>query len=60
MSTYEKELTAIIYAVQKWRHYLQGGTFIIRTDHVSFKHLLEQRLNHTLKHKGLCKLLFLD
>ena len=27
---------------------------------MSLKHLLEQRLTHTLQHKGLCKLLGLD
>jgi hypothetical protein len=34
--------------------------FTIRTDYVSLKHLLEQRLTHTLQHKSLCKLLGLD
>lgn len=60
LSTYEKEFMALLTAVQKWRHYLQGGPFIIKTDHMSLKHLLEQRLTHTLQHKGLCKLLGLD
>jgi Integrase zinc binding domain len=35
-------------------------TLIIKTDHISLKHLLEQRLTHTIQHKGLCKLLGLD
>jgi RNase H-like domain found in reverse transcriptase/Reverse transcriptase (RNA-dependent DNA polymerase)/Integrase zinc binding domain/Retroviral aspartyl protease/Ty3 transposon capsid-like protein/Integrase core domain/Chromo (CHRromatin Organisation MOdifier) domain len=60
LSTYEKEFIALLTAVQKWRHYLQGRSFVIKTDHISLKHLLEQRLNHTLQHKGLCKLLGLD
>jgi Reverse transcriptase (RNA-dependent DNA polymerase)/RNase H-like domain found in reverse transcriptase/Retroviral aspartyl protease len=60
LSTYEKEFLALLTAVQKWRHYLQGGPFIIKTDHISLKHLLEQRLHHTLQHKGSCKLLGLD
>ena len=60
LSTYEKEFIALLTAVQKWRHYLQGGKFIIKTDHISLKHLLEQRLTHTLQHKGLCKMLGLD
>jgi RNase H-like domain found in reverse transcriptase/Reverse transcriptase (RNA-dependent DNA polymerase)/Integrase zinc binding domain len=60
LSTYEKELLALFTTVQKWRHYLQGLPFIIKTDHISLKHLLEQRLTHLLQHKGLCKLLGLQ
>ncbi|KAJ4815745.1 polyprotein [Rhynchospora pubera] len=60
LSTYEKEFLALLTAVQKWRHYLVGGKFIIRTDQLSLKHLLEQKLTHAMQHKGLCKLLGLD
>lgn len=41
-STYIKELYAITEAVQKWRQYLLGQFFIIRTDHKSIKELLQQ------------------
>ncbi|KAJ4776988.1 polyprotein [Rhynchospora pubera] len=60
LSTYEKEFLALLTAVQKWRHYLVGGKFVIKTDQISLKHLLEQRLSHTMQHKGMCKLLGLD
>jgi RNase H-like domain found in reverse transcriptase len=60
LSTYENELFALILAVQKLCHYLQSCPFVIKTDHVSLKYLFERRLNHTLQHKGLCKLLGLD
>ncbi|KAJ3688355.1 hypothetical protein LUZ61_017519 [Rhynchospora tenuis] len=60
LSTYEKELLALLSAVKKWRHYLLGAPFVIRTDQISLKHLLEQRVSTTLQHKGLCKLLGLD
>jgi RNase H-like domain found in reverse transcriptase/Integrase zinc binding domain len=60
VSTYENEFLALLTAVQRWRHYLQGMPFVIKTDHISLKHLLDQRLTHTLHHKGLCKLLGLD
>ncbi|XP_041995638.1 uncharacterized protein LOC121745745 [Salvia splendens] len=41
-STYHKELYAIVEAVQKWRQYLLGRKFVIRSDHKSLKELLQQ------------------
>ena len=46
--------------VTKWRHYLEGHHFIIRTDHQSLKYLLEQRVTTTLQQKWLTKLLELS
>jgi RNase H-like domain found in reverse transcriptase len=60
LSTYEKEYLTLFTTIQKWRHYLQGMPFIIKTDHISLKYLLEQRLTHSLQHKGLSKMLDLD
>lgn len=60
LSIYEKELLAIIQAVQKWRHYLDCGEFIIKTDQEAIKHLLSQRLHTYIQQKGITKLLGLN
>lgn len=60
LSTYEKKFMAVLAVVDRWRHYLQGGHFIIKIDHNSLKYLLEQRVTMTLQQKGLTKLLGLD
>ncbi|PKA50779.1 putative mitochondrial protein [Apostasia shenzhenica] len=56
LATYEKELLAIVLAVQKWRHYLMGAHFIIRTDHRSLKYLMDQRISTVSQQRWISKL----
>jgi hypothetical protein len=41
-STHDFELEAIVHALGKWRHYLMGKRFDMRTDHNGLKYLFDQ------------------
>jgi len=41
LSTYEKELCALVMVIQKWRPYLLGQTFVVKTNQQTLKFLLE-------------------
>ncbi|KAF7839378.1 Retrovirus-related Pol polyprotein from transposon 297 family [Senna tora] len=46
-STYDKELYALVRALETWQHYFWSKEFVIHTDHESLKHLKGQdKLNH--------------
>jgi hypothetical protein len=51
---------AIVQTVAKLKHYLWGKHFRIRTDHVSLKHLLDQKVTCLFQHLWLTKLLGFD
>jgi hypothetical protein len=40
---YDKEMLPIMHALAKFRQYLVGGRFVVRTDHNSFRYFLEQK-----------------
>ena len=41
LSIYETELLALAFAMKKWRSYLLGRPFMVKTNHQSLKFLLE-------------------
>ena len=60
LSAYEKEFLAVVMAVDKWRPYLLGRHFIIKTDHFSLKYLMEQPITTPFQGKWLSKLMGFD
>jgi len=46
-STIEREATAILWAIEKWDHYLRGGEFTVETDHKPLKWLLSMKETKT-------------
>lgn len=57
MSTYEKELMAVVSAVKKWAAYLMDKHFYIKTDHWALKYLTEQKISNLQQQKWISKLL---
>jgi hypothetical protein len=41
-ATHDLELATIVHALRKWRHYLMGKMFEMRTDHNGLKYLFDQ------------------
>lgn len=59
-SVYERELMAIVFVVQKRRHYLMGQHFIIRTDQRSLQFLMDQHVMAEEQQKWITKLMGFD
>ncbi|KAF8085683.1 hypothetical protein N665_0651s0003 [Sinapis alba] len=57
LSVYEKELLAVVHAVQTWNAYLAHTKFLIRTDQRSLKYLMEQKITTPFQHMWLSKLM---
>ncbi|XP_021766248.1 uncharacterized protein LOC110730736 [Chenopodium quinoa] len=60
LSVYEKELLAMVFAVQKWEQYLTGSHFLVKTDQKSLKWLLQQKISTPFQQFWLSKLMGFD
>ena len=60
LAAYERELIGLVTAVEHWRPYLWGRTFLIRSDHYSLKYILDQHLSTIPQHQWVSKLLGYD
>ena len=57
---YEKEMQAILAAIKKWRPQLLGRPFVIRTNQISLKYLMDQQIHTLAQGKWLTRLLGFD
>jgi hypothetical protein len=55
-SIYDKEILAIMHALAKFRKYLVGARFVVKSDHNSLKYLLEQKDLNERQQKWVSKI----
>jgi hypothetical protein len=55
-STYDKEMLAIMHALAKFRQYLVGSKFTVKTDHNSLRYFLEQKELNERQQKWISKI----
>jgi hypothetical protein len=55
-SIYDKEMLIIIHALVKFRQYLVGGNFVVKTDHNSLRHFLGKKGLNERQQKWVRKL----
>ncbi|XP_039019648.1 uncharacterized protein LOC120151187 [Hibiscus syriacus] len=58
LSIYEREYLAILLVISKWRHYLEGNPFVIKTDHEPLKkgksNVVADALSRQWEDQGQC------
>jgi hypothetical protein len=59
-STYDKEMLAIMHALVKWKQYLLGMKFLVKTDHNSLKYFLTQKNLSSEQQKWVRKIQVFD
>lgn len=53
-------MLALVEAIRKWRPYLLGSKFTVKTNYSSLKYLLEQQITIAAQEKWLTKLVEID
>jgi hypothetical protein len=59
-SIYDKEMLAIMHALTKFRQYLVGNKFVVKTDHNNLKYFLEQKDLNECQQKWVTKVQAFD
>jgi hypothetical protein len=59
-SIYDKEMMAIMHTLTKFRQYLVGSRFMVKTDHNSLKYFLDQKDLSERQHKWVSKIQAFD
>jgi hypothetical protein len=59
-SIYDKEMLAIMHALNKFRQYLVGNIFVVKTDHNSLNYFLEQKELNERQQKWVTKVQAFD
>jgi hypothetical protein len=52
-ATHDLELVAIVHSLRKWRHYLMGKRFELRTNHNGLKYLFDQPTLNSIQRRWL-------
>lgn len=57
LAPYDRELMAVVYALEKWRHLLIGTAFTLHTDQAALKYLLTSEMRTSRQERWLSVLM---